>query len=82
MIGSITGDIVGSIYELHNTKSVHFPLFNPRCTFTDDTVCTSGIASAILFRKQQSNKIVTYIKAKKQVFGETIPDLAFLSVTP
>ena len=48
MLGSIIGDIVGSIYEFHNIKTKEFPLFckNPR--FTDDTVMTIAICDGIL----------------------------------
>lgn len=40
MLGAITGDIVGSIYEGHSIKTKNFDLFNPRRYFTDDTVLT------------------------------------------
>lgn len=40
MIGSIIGDIVGSRFEFRNCRSKDFELFNDRCIFTDDTVCT------------------------------------------
>ena len=30
MIGSIIGDIAGSIYEFHNIKTKDFPLFTER----------------------------------------------------
>ncbi len=48
MIGAIAGDIIGSVYEWHNLKTIDFPLFDPLCTFTDDTVLTIAIADAIL----------------------------------
>ena len=48
MIGAIAGDIIGSVYERHPIKTKDFPLFHPRCTFTDDTVLTVAIADAIL----------------------------------
>ena len=48
MIGAITGDVVGSVYERRPIKTVDFPLFHPRATFTDDTVLTVAIAEAIL----------------------------------
>lgn len=35
MLGSIIGDIVGSIYEFHNIKTKDFPLFSERCDYTD-----------------------------------------------
>jgi ADP-ribosylglycohydrolase len=48
MIGAIAGDIIGSVYEARPIKSKEFPLFGPRCIFTDDSVLTVAIASAIL----------------------------------
>ena len=48
MIGAIAGDIIGSVYEHWPIKTKAFPLFQDRCTFTDDTVLTVAIAEAIL----------------------------------
>lgn len=49
MLGTLIGDIVGSVYEFRNHRSKHFqPLFHPRARFTDDTVCTVGVADALL----------------------------------
>ena len=48
MIGAIAGDIIGSFYERCQIKTKDFPLFHPRCCFTDDSVLTVAIAKAIL----------------------------------
>jgi ADP-ribosylglycohydrolase len=48
MIGAIAGDIIGSVYEARPIKTKDFPLFHPRCRFTDDSVLTVAIAKAIL----------------------------------
>ena len=48
MIGAIAGDIIGSVYERDQIKTKDFPLFHPRCRFTDDTVLTVAVADAIL----------------------------------
>jgi ADP-ribosylglycohydrolase len=48
MIGAIAGDIIGSIYEYRQIKTKDFPLFQPRCQFTDDTVLTVAVAESIL----------------------------------
>jgi len=48
MLGAIAGDIIGSIYEHDPIKHKDFALFDPRCTFTDDTVLTVAVAEAIL----------------------------------
>ncbi len=48
MIGAIAGDIIGSVYEFEGIKTKDFPLFQPTCHFTDDSVLTVAIAQAIL----------------------------------
>ena len=48
MLGALIGDIVGSVYEWHNHKSKDFPLFQPDCRMTDDSVMTAAVASAVL----------------------------------
>ena len=48
MIGAIAGDIIGSVYEGRPIKRKDFPLFDSRCTFTDDSVLTIAVAWAIL----------------------------------
>ena len=48
MIGVIAGDVIGSVHEYAMKKSADFPLFDPRCRFTDDTVLTVATAHAIL----------------------------------
>jgi ADP-ribosylglycohydrolase len=48
MIGSIAGDIIGSVYEADPIKKKEFPLFHPLCRFTDDSVLTVAVAQAIM----------------------------------
>jgi ADP-ribosylglycohydrolase len=48
MIGAIAGDIIGSVYEVFPIKTKDFPLFDPRCRFTDDSVLSIAVANAIL----------------------------------
>ena len=52
MYGAIVGDIIGSVYERHNTNDYNFKIFNfgndRRSRFTDDTVLTVATASALL----------------------------------
>ena len=40
MIGSIIGDIVGSIYEFGNIKMKDFEFFSEKGSFTDDSILT------------------------------------------
>lgn len=48
MIGAIAGDVIGSRFEGSRAKSPDFELFHHSCRFTDDTVCTLAVASALL----------------------------------
>jgi ADP-ribosylglycohydrolase len=47
MIGAISGDVIGSVHEGAPAKPKDFPLFAPGSTFTDDSVLTVAVASAI-----------------------------------
>ncbi len=62
MIGAISGDIIGSVYEGYSIKTADFPLFDDRCTFTDDTVLTAAIADAILTGSEYGEKLKEYFK--------------------
>lgn len=48
MLGSIVGDVIGSVYEWNRTKEVNFPLFSDKTDFTDDSVLTIATAHAIM----------------------------------
>jgi ADP-ribosylglycohydrolase len=48
MLGAIAGDIIGSVHEGAGTKTKAFPLFDPHCCFTDDTVLTVAVAECLL----------------------------------
>lgn len=37
MLGAITGDTIGSVYEFRNTKDYNFELFQYNSTYTDDS---------------------------------------------
>lgn len=60
MIGAIAGDIIGSVYERQRIKSKDFPLFQPGCTFTDDTVLTVAIADAILHDRPYLDAVLKF----------------------
>ncbi len=46
--GAVSGDIIGSSYEFNSTKDYDFPLLTSRSRVTDDSVCTTAIAEALL----------------------------------
>ncbi|MEK9690151.1 MAG: hypothetical protein VW276_11060 [Burkholderiaceae bacterium] len=49
MLGTIIGDIICAAYIFSGYKNKTFtPLFHPKSRFTDDTICTVGIAQALL----------------------------------
>jgi ADP-ribosylglycohydrolase len=61
MIGAITGDIIGSIYERNNIKTKDFHLFGEHCTFTDDTVCTIAVADWLMNEGDLSDVLSGYV---------------------
>ena len=69
MIGAIAGDIIGSAYEWHYTKSPDFELFTPQSTFTDDTVLTIAVADCILNGKDYAVTLKEY--------GRRYPDAGY-----
>jgi ADP-ribosylglycohydrolase len=62
VIGAIAGDIIGSVYEWNRIKTKTFPLFSPRCTFTDDSVLTIALADAILSGADYGKKMKEYYR--------------------
>jgi ADP-ribosylglycohydrolase len=48
MLGTIAGDVIGSIYERRRIKHTDFPLFSTESRFTDDTVLSVATAHALL----------------------------------
>lgn len=65
IIGAIAGDIIGSVYEWHNIKTIDFDLFHHDSTFTDDSVLTAATMDAITNRKSYGQAY--------QLFGRTYP---------
>ena len=62
MIGAIAGDIIGSVYEWKNIKTKKFPLFDPDCCFTDDTVLTVALAESILTGTDYASLMKAYYR--------------------
>ncbi|MCD8106790.1 MAG: ADP-ribosylglycohydrolase family protein [Oscillospiraceae bacterium] len=72
MLGTIIGDIVGSIYEFNNIKTKSFPLFRSDCFFTDDTVMTIAVAEAIMNGGERDD----FIDSMKK-YGRMYPDAGY-----
>jgi ADP-ribosylglycohydrolase len=61
MLGAITGDIIGSVYEFTNVKpDLDFQLFCPDSEFTDDTVLTVALADSVLSNIDYKVKLSEY----------------------
>ena len=69
MIGAIAGDIIGSIYEHRPIKTKDFPLFDPRCRFTDDSVLTIAVADSILSNRPYKESMLE--------IGRRYPDVGY-----
>ena len=48
ILGAISGDIIGSVYEFDNVKTTDFSLFTADSFFTDDTVMTVATMDVLL----------------------------------
>ena len=54
LFGAVAGDVIGSVHEHRAATTRDFDLFTRNSTFTDDTVLTAAIASAIIDARRQS----------------------------
>lgn len=73
MYGAIIGDIVGSKYEFGNFKSKEFPLFSEGCDYTDDTIMTVAVASALLRARNEDGGFKKILVEEMQRFGRAYP---------
>ncbi len=48
LIGAISGDVIGSIYEFNNIKRTDFELIQPGMNYTDDSLMTLAVADWML----------------------------------
>ncbi len=72
MIGAISGDIIGSIYEFANFKEYDFPLFSKDSFFTDDSVLTVAVADALIHNLDIAKTLKAYaIKYPNRGYGGT-----------
>jgi len=73
ILGAISGDIIGSVYEHRSIKTKEFDLFSPRSDFTDDTVMTLAIASWLCEDKSSKNVLISNLK----YFGNLYPNAGY-----
>ena len=74
MLGAIVGDIVGSVYEAHNTKSMNFELFTPWSRFTDDSVMTLAVAKWLV---EDEAHTIHYLIYCMQELGNRYPNAGY-----
>ena len=74
MLGSIIGDIVGSVYEFDNTKDYNFKLLKPDSTFTDDTVMTLAVAKWLT--EDNKHRHATLVRIMQKL-GHKYPDRGY-----
>jgi ADP-ribosylglycohydrolase len=60
MIGAISGDIIGSVYEWHKIKTKEFNLFSEKCHFTDDSILTIALADSIMTGTPYRDNLKTF----------------------
>ena len=77
MYGAIIGDIVGSVYEWNSIKTKDFPLFSSASDFTDDSVMTVAIASAILRSRREGIPFRALAEQEMQAFGRRYPNRGY-----
>lgn len=78
MLGAMTGDIVGSIYEFNNIRRKNFILFDPDCFFTDDSVMTAAVAEALRKTKNKNYQGLEKQTVKEmQKFGKIYPNSGY-----
>ena len=70
IIGTVCGDIIGSVYEFHKTKDMNFKLFTPQSKFTDDTVMTCAVAEWLVDDPKHSHEHLVKIMHR---YGEEYP---------
>ena len=79
MLGAIVGDIVGSIYEFNNIKHKNFLLFTANNFFTDDSVMTFAIYSALKKCKGNYKSLSKLAIKQMKQFGKLYPNSSKIS---
>ena len=77
MLGALIGDIAGSVYEWNNYKGKDFPLFQPACRMTDDSVMTAAVASVLLQDRSGGEEFSRKLIGEMRFFGRLYPDQGY-----
>ena len=67
MIGAIIGDIAGSTYEFHSIKTKDFPLFAPGSSYTDDSLMSIAVASALMQTGEGGDFKASVVSSMRQI---------------
>ena len=71
LVGTILGDIAGSVYEFNPHKTTDINLYASRADYTDDTIMTIAVADWLLNDKRHTKKgLVSYL----QKWGRKYPN--------
>lgn len=77
MLGAIIGDIVGSRFEWNNIKTKDFELLNHKCNFTDDSVMSFAVASALLKSNCKKKKLEELTISEMRRLGSLYPNAGY-----
>lgn len=79
MIGAIAGDMIGSLYEFDENaiKTTGFPLWQPASSFTDDTIMTIAVASALMHALDAGASFQDELVKSMREFGRAYPDAGY-----
>jgi len=73
-LGALVGDIIGSVYEFQNTKSMEFDLFTEMSRVTDDSVMTLAVAKWLL---EDDAHTIHYLIYCMQELGDHHPNAGY-----
>ena len=62
MLGAISGDVLGSVYEFDSIKTKDFELLGADCFFTDDTVMTIAVADSLMNGRNYVESLQTWAR--------------------
>ena len=85
ILGAMAGDMVGSVFEFENAKTQVFPLFCEETAFTDDSVMTLAVASALadaheagwLIGEEEPGQLQSSLVNHMRSFGRRYPNVGY-----
>ena len=77
MLGAMAGDVIGSTHERRRVTTRSFALFTTGSTFTDDTVLTAAVASALIAARRSPNSIAPNYHSAVLAFARSWPHAGY-----